>query len=55
MKVDKTTAPKREIITLIYSRVSGYYNPTVNFNKGKKEEFSERKHIDVNKAMSKEI
>jgi len=38
---------KKEIPTLIYSRVSGYYNPTQNFNKGKKEEFSERKMINI--------
>lgn len=56
MIVDKTSVPdKLEVQTLIYSRVSGYYNPISNFNKGKREEFSERKYYDVNKAMSKEI
>ena len=40
-----------KIPTLIYSRVSGYYNPTVNFNKGKREEFEERKYIDIEKAL----
>lgn len=54
--IDKTTVPdRREIATLIYSRVSGYYNPISNFNKGKKEEFAERKYLNVDKAMSKEI
>jgi hypothetical protein len=38
---------KLKIPTLIYSRVSGYYNPTVNFNKGKQEEFSERKNLNI--------
>lgn len=52
--IDKTEL-KRKIATLIYSRVSGYYNPVSNFNKGKKEEFAERKMIDVNKAIAKEI
>lgn len=42
---------KKKIRTLVYSRVSGYYNPTANFNKGKKEEFSERKYINVEKAL----
>ena len=27
----------------IYSRVCGYYRPTANWNKGKREEFKERK------------
>ena len=40
-----------KIKVLTYSRVSGYYNPTVSFNKGKREEFSERKYLDVNKAL----
>lgn len=38
---------KLKIPTLIYSRVSGYYNPTINFNKGKQEEFSERKNLNI--------
>ena len=42
---------KTVIPVLTYSRVSGYYNPTVSFNKGKKEEYSERKYLDVNKAL----
>ena len=42
---------ERKIQTLIYSRVSGYYNPITAFNKGKKEEYSERKFINVCKAL----
>jgi hypothetical protein len=42
---------KTVIPVLTYSRVSGYYNPTASFNKGKKEEYSERKYLDVNKAL----
>jgi hypothetical protein len=42
---------KTVVPVLTYSRVSGYYNPTVSFNKGKKEEYSERKYLDVNKAL----
>jgi anaerobic ribonucleoside-triphosphate reductase len=40
-----------KIPTLIYSRVSGYYNPTVNFNKGKREEFSERKTLNLKEVI----
>lgn len=31
----------------IYSRVAGYFRPVQNWNKGKKEEFSERKTINL--------
>ena len=41
----------QKIKTLVYSRVSGYYNAVEGFNKGKKEEFSQRKYIDINKAL----
>ena len=33
----------------VYSRVSGYFRPVNQWNKGKKEEFSERKFADVKK------
>ena len=39
-----------KIPVLCYSRVSGYFNPTANWNKGKREEFSERKYLDIEKA-----
>lgn len=31
----------------IYSRVTGYYRPVSNWNKGKQEEFKERKRFNV--------
>jgi len=37
--------------TEVYSRVCGYYRPVANWNKGKKEEFKERKNFDVNKKV----
>lgn len=46
------------IPVLVYSRVSGYFNPTANFNRGKKEEFSERKYLNferLNDAQSNSI
>ena len=33
--------------TEVYSRVVGYHRPVSNWNKGKKEEFRERKHFKV--------
>lgn len=33
----------------VYSRVVGYFRPVQNWNKGKQQEFSERKHIPVRK------
>ncbi len=35
----------------VYSRVVGYFRPVQNWNKGKQQEFSERKHISLNKLM----
>ena len=40
-------AKKIVVPAKIYSRVSGYYNPIDAFNKGKKEEYSERRKIKV--------
>lgn len=31
----------------IFTRVSGFYRPVASFNKGKKEEFSERKTLNL--------
>lgn len=31
----------------IFSRVCGYFRPVANWNKGKVEEFKERKHFEV--------
>lgn len=38
---------EKVIPAMIYSRVSGYYNPVLNFNKGKKSEFEDRKYVKV--------
>ena len=39
----------KKIKTEIYSRVSGYFRPTSQWNAGKREEFSERKTINMEK------
>lgn len=36
-----------EIQCEIYSRVSGYMRPVMQWNKGKKEEFAERKYMKI--------
>ncbi|MBN1864293.1 MAG: hypothetical protein JW808_05280 [Victivallales bacterium] len=46
---------KCKMRTEIYSRVCGYHRPVKNWNKGKKEEFQDRKlyrhnHEEVTKA-----
>lgn len=38
-----------KIVTEVYSRVSGYFRPVNQWNKGKQEEFGERKFADANK------
>jgi len=37
----------KQIPVLVYSRVSGYFSPTAMFNRGKKEEFSQRKYLNI--------
>ena len=32
----------------VYSRVCGYFRPVSNWNKGKKEEFKDRKTFEIN-------
>ena len=41
----------QKIPVLTYSRVSGYYNPISQFNKGKKEEYSERKMFVIPESI----
>lgn len=41
----------KKIATEVYSRVSGYFRPVAQWNKGKREEFSERKFADGNKEV----
>lgn len=38
---------EKRIPVEVYSRVVGYFRPVNQWNKGKREEFSERKHFDV--------
>lgn len=37
----------------VYSRVTGYYRPVARWNKGKREEFKERKPFEVAKGRVK--
>ena len=41
----------KKIKTLIYSRTCGYFAPVANMNRGKVEEFHERKYINIDKAL----
>ena len=49
----------KKIKAEIFSRVSGYFRPVDNWNKGKKEEFNERKKLkfmeDLNDEEYKKI
>ncbi len=47
---DKVKCGKR---TEVYSRVVGYYRPVQNWNTGKQQEFEERQHYSVEKALAK--
>lgn len=37
----------------VYSRVCGYHRPVKNWNKGKREEFKDRKTYDTGEALMK--
>jgi len=39
----------------VYSRIVGYYRPVKNWNKGKREEFKQRKTYDEKKSLKKEF
>ena len=45
----------RKVPALVFSRVSGYYTTTKGWNKGKQEEFSERKKIKVPEVILNEV
>jgi len=38
--------------TEVYSRVTGYFRPVANWNKGKQAEFSDRKTYDVTRTAA---
>ena len=41
--------------TQVYSRISGYYRPTKNWNDGKAQEFKDRKTYDQRQAVEGEV
>lgn len=43
----------KEVPTEIYSRVSGYFRPTRQWNKGKREEFEERIYLKIPEEILK--
>lgn len=38
--------------TEVYSRVTGYFRPVANWNKGKQAEFADRKTYDVKRTAA---
>lgn len=46
--------PKCGAETEVYSRVCGYFRPVKNWNKGKRQEFKDRKVFDVPGAAPKQ-
>ena len=45
----------KKIKTEIYSRISGYYRPVSQYNKGKQSEYSERRKIKVPEVVIDEV
>jgi ribonucleoside-triphosphate reductase (formate) len=50
MTAKKTGVCNKE--TEVYSRIVGYFRPVSNWNKGKKQEFEDRKNYDVSVAKA---
>ena len=48
----EVTMKVRVVPTEVYSRIVGYYRPVQNWNRGKVEEFQQRKVIDTEKAVA---
>ena len=46
--------PKCNAITEVYSRITGYYRPILNWNTGKTQEFSDRKVYTVSELSAKQ-
>jgi ribonucleoside-triphosphate reductase len=44
---------KEKCITEVWSRVTGFFRPVVDWNKGKKEEFKDRNSFKVDKEKTK--
>jgi ribonucleoside-triphosphate reductase len=41
--------------TEVYSRVCGYHRPVKYWNRGKREEFKDRKNYDVDKSIARHL
>ena len=48
----EVTLKVRVVPTEVYSRIVGYYRPVQNWNRGKVEEFQQRKVIDPERAVA---
>lgn len=44
----------RKVKTEVWSRVVGFYRPLSEWNKGKKQEFADRKTFDTKQIISKQ-
>jgi len=53
MEEDKK--PERKVPVEVYSRVVGYFRPVQQWNKGKQEEFKERKTYNVDTGLDREV
>lgn len=50
----KETETIKAVRTEVYSRVVGYYRPVQDWNKGKQEEFAQRKYVDIDHLSRRE-
>lgn len=48
--MSESTKTVKAVKAEVYSRVVGYYRPVQDWNRGKKEEFSQRHYVNLDKA-----
>jgi anaerobic ribonucleoside-triphosphate reductase len=53
MPETKNSKRIRAIRTEVYSRIVGYYRPVQSWNKGKREEFSQREYVTLESSGEK--
>jgi len=53
MSENKADNRIKAIKTEVYSRIVGYYRPVQSWNKGKREEFSQRRYVSLSKEEKK--
>ncbi len=47
LSLDREVKDGNKVPCEVYSRICGYLQPTITWNKGKRKEFADRKYFDI--------